>query len=103
MACSQEYIDFVCSQIDGVGVIRTRKMFGDWCIYVDEKPVILACDEQCYVKMHEAIAGLMQDAQTGFPYDGAKPHYLLDIEHREVAKAVITRLVEVLPYPKARK
>ncbi|MCQ2238493.1 MAG: transcriptional regulator [Bacteroidaceae bacterium] len=42
MACTQEYIDFVCQQVEGVGVVRTRKMFGDWCIYVDEKPVILA-------------------------------------------------------------
>lgn len=55
MACTQEYIDFVCQQIEGVGVIRTRKMFGDWCIYVDEKPVILACDALCYVKMHPAM------------------------------------------------
>lgn len=103
MACSQEYIDFVCGQLKGVGVIRTRKMFGDWCIYVDEKPVILACDEQCYVKKHAALAEMMQDAQSGYPYDGAKEHYLLDIEHREKAKEVVCKLVEVLPYPKQKK
>lgn len=103
MACSQEYIDFVCKQLEGVGVIRTRKMFGDWCIYVDEKAVILACDDQCYVKQHKAIVDLMQDALVGCPYEGAKEHYVLDIEHRSTALPVIKRLVEVLPYPKARK
>ena len=103
MASSQEYINFVCSQLHGVGVLRTRKMFGDWCIYVDEKPVLLVCDEQCYVKKHEAIAELMLDAQVGFPYDGAKEHYILDIEHRDIAVAVVTRLAEVLPYPKPKK
>lgn len=103
MACSQDYIDFVCSQLSGVGVVRTRKMFGDWCIYVDEKPVILACDEQCFVKKHDAIVDLMQDAQTGFPYEGAKIHYILDIEHAETARKVVQRLLEVLPYPKTRK
>lgn len=102
MASSQEYIDFVCSQLKGIGVIRARKMFGDWCIYLDEKPVILACDNQCYVKMHAAIAEIMQDAQVGFPYEGAKPHYILDIEHRDFARTVISRLAEVLPYPKPR-
>lgn len=71
MASSQEYIDFVCTQLQGVGVIKTRKMFGDWCIYIDEKPVMLVCDEQCYVKKHEAIAELMPEALVGFPYDGA--------------------------------
>lgn len=102
MACTQEYIDFVCQQIEGVGVIRTRKMFGDWCIYVDEKPVILACDELCYVKMHPAIADMMREAQTGYPYDGAKLHYILDIEHRDIASPVIKKLVEVLPNPKKK-
>lgn len=102
MACTQEYIDFVSQQIEGVGVIRTRRMFGDWCIYVDEKPVILACDELCYVKMHPAIADMMPDAQTGYPYDGAKLHYILDIEHRDITSPVIKKLVEVLPYPKKK-
>lgn len=103
MASSKEYINFVCTQLHGVGVIRTRKMFGDWCIYVDEKPIILACDEICYVKKHEAIADLMQDAECGFPYDGAKEHYILDIEHSETILPVIKKLVEVVPYPKKKR
>lgn len=102
MACTQEYIDFVCTQLEGVGVIRTRKMFGDWCIYIDEKAVILACDEQCYVKKHPSITDMMTDALTGFPYDGAKEHYILDIEHREKAIPIIRKLLEVLPYPKKK-
>ena len=103
MACTQKYIDFVCTQLEGVGVIRTRKMFGDWCVYVDEKAVILACDEQCYVKKHPTIADLMKDAMIGFPYEGAKEHYILDIEHREKAIPVVIKLLKVLPNPKTKK
>jgi len=103
MACTTEYIDFVCSQLEGVGVIRTRKMFGDWCIYIDEKPVILACDNLCYVKMHPAIADIMQGEGTGYPYDGAKEHYILDIDHRDEAVKVVNALLPVIPYPKKRK
>ena len=102
MASSTEYIDFVCSQLDGVGVIRTRRMFGDWCIYVDEKAVMLVCDEICYVKKHAAIETLMATAECGYPYDGAKEHYILDIEHADKARAVIKTLAEVLPYPKKK-
>lgn len=102
MACSKEYIDFICSQLQGVGIVRPHKMFGDWCIYVDEKPVILACDDICYVKKHEAIAELMQNAESGYPYEGAKEHYILDIEHASTALPVIQKLLEVLPYPKKR-
>lgn len=103
MACSNEYIEFVCSQLDGVGVVRPRKMFGDWCVYVDEKAVILACDNLCYVKKHDAVAKMMEGAECGFPYEGAKEHYILDIEHREKAREVVRRLVEVLPYPKRKR
>lgn len=103
MASTQEYIDFVCSQLEGVGVIRAKKMFGDRCIYVDEKCVILACDNLCYVKMHPAIKELMQGAWTGCPYPGAKEHYILEIEHRTEARKVVKKLAEVLPYPKPKK
>lgn len=29
MATSKEYIDFVCEQIEGIGDISTKKMFGN--------------------------------------------------------------------------
>ena len=89
MACTTDFIDFVCSQIEGVGVIRAKKMFGDWLIYIDEKPIILACDNICYVKKLPEIA----DMNTGIPYDGAKEHYVLDIEHRDKAMKVVHALL----------
>ena len=103
MACTTDYIDFVCSQVEGVGVIRAKKMFGDWMIYIDEKPVILACDDICYVKMLPVISDMMTNAWTGFPYDGAKEHYILDIEHRNEAIKIIKTLLPLIPYPKKRK
>lgn len=102
MPCTQEYIDFVCAQLEGLGAVRAKKMFGDWCIYLDEKAVILACDGQCYVKMHPSIAPLMGGALTGQPYPGAKEHYILDIEHRTEARQVVKALADALPYPKPR-
>lgn len=103
MACSKEFIDFVCSQLDGAGAIRARKMFGDYCIYVDEKPVILACDDIVYIKKHPAIEEMMTDAEVGFPYDGAKEHYILDVEHRDSALPIIRALLPHIPLPKPKK
>lgn len=102
MASSQEYIDFVCSQIQGAGIIRAKKMFGEYMIYCDEKAVILVCDNICYVKKDSAIAPLMISAECGFPYPGAKEHYILDIDHRDTAKQIVRILADVLPYPKKR-
>lgn len=103
MASSDGFIEFVCAQLQGSGDVMPRKMFGDWCIYVDGKPVLLVCDEICYVKMHPAIEPLMADQETGSPYPGARPHYILDIGHRTEALKVVRILTEVLPYPKARQ
>ena len=98
MACTLEYIDYVCSQIQGVGVVRSRKMFGDWCIYVDEKPIILACDNLCYVKMLPEIADMMHGAWTGYPYAGAKEHYILEVVENKGASQVSNFSIEVLFY-----
>ena len=103
MPCSEEFIDLVYSQIKDTGTVRAKKMFGDWMIYVDEKPIVIACDNICFVKMLPAVRDIMADALTGYPYDGAKPHYILDIEHREKAVEVIRALLPVIPYPKKRE
>ncbi|MDO4512206.1 MAG: TfoX/Sxy family protein [Bacteroidales bacterium] len=103
MACTDEFIEFACAQLQGVGMIRSRKMFGEWMIYVDEKPIVLACDNLCYVKMLPEIAPLMAEASTGAPYPGAKEHYILDIDHRATAQAVVRALLPLIPYPKKKK
>lgn len=102
MACTLEYIDFVCLQIKDVGLIRSRKMFGDYLIYVDEKPLLLVCDNITYIKKHDAIACMMTEAEVGVPYDRAKEHYILDIEHRDEAVAVIKALLPHVPLPKPK-
>lgn len=103
MSCSVDFIEYVCSQLSSVGEVRSRKMMGDYLIYIDEKPVIIACDNLCYVKKVPEIESLMVEAECGFPYPGAKEHYILDIDHKKEAKMVVKILRDVLPYPKQRK
>ena len=84
--CTSEYINFVCAQLKGAGDIIKKQMSDDWCIYINGKPIILAFDNLSYVRMTPAIDDLMASAWTGYPYDGAKEHYVLDIEHRDQSK-----------------
>ncbi|MDD3361355.1 MAG: TfoX/Sxy family protein [Hespellia sp.] len=103
MATSVEYIEFVCEQIRGVGDIRYKKMFGDYMVYVNDKPILLVCDNTVYVKQLECIAEYMKDAETGTPYKGAKVHYILDIENTNCSKEVILALEKVTQVPRPRK
>ena len=92
--CTSEYIDFVCSQLKGAGdIIMKKQMSDDWCIYINGKPIILAFDNLSYVRMCPAIDDMMASAWTGYPYDGAKEHYVLDIEHRDKAMKVVHALL----------
>ena len=103
MASTQGFIEFVTDQIDGIGNTRYRKMFGEYMVYVNDKPILLVCDDTVYVKMHDEIKEQMQDAETDTPYKGAKPHYILDIENRELAKEIVQLLEIITPLPKPKK
>ena len=40
MSTSLDFIEYVCEQIAGVGQIRYRKMFGEYMVYVNNKPIL---------------------------------------------------------------
>lgn len=103
MATTTNYIEFVCEQIAGVGAVRYRKMFGEYMVYVNDKPLLLVCDNTVFVKMQPELADVMAGAETGLPYDGSKEHYILDIEDRAKTMAVIEILEPITPLPKQRK
>lgn len=103
MACTVDFIDFVCEALRPLGEVRSRKMMGDYVIYLNEKCVITACNDTAYVKKLPCIAGMMCDAEVGCPYAGAKQAYVLDFSDRKKVLEVIAALWEELPFPKSRK
>ena len=103
MPTSEEYIEFVCEQILDVGIIRYKKMFGEYMIYVNDKPVLLVCDSTVYVKKLDCIDELMREADRGFPYKGAKEHYVLDVEDTDFCKEIVEILEKVTAIPKPKK
>ena len=104
MATSAEYITFVCEQLPAdLGAVRFRKMFGDYMVYLNDKPILTVCDNTVFVKMLPELGELLRDAPVGAPYDGAKPHYILDIENPALVRRVAAVLEAATPVPKARK
>ncbi|MDR0383709.1 MAG: TfoX/Sxy family protein [Christensenellaceae bacterium] len=103
MATTQDYIEFVVEQIHTHYPVRRQKMFGEYTVYVNEKPFILVCDNTVYVPILPEIAELMANAGKGIPYQGAKERYILDIEDTDTANKVIDILARVVPMPKHKK
>ncbi|MEG0910815.1 MAG: TfoX/Sxy family protein [Ruthenibacterium sp.] len=102
MATTLDFITYVCEQIVGTGAVRFRKMFGEYMVYVNDKPVLLVCDNTVYVKKLARIAEKMQDAPCGVPYEGAKEHFILDIDDADCSREIVTILEEITPFPKKK-
>ncbi|MGE3919746.1 MAG: TfoX/Sxy family protein [Gammaproteobacteria bacterium] len=77
MSSSQGTVDFIIDQIAGIGNLRTRKMFGEYAIYLNEKVVAFVCDDQLFVKPTAKGKNFIKDYVEDYPYPGAKPHLLI--------------------------
>ena len=102
MATTQDYIEYVCERLPDCGNVRYRKMFGEYMVYVNAKPLLIVCDNTVMVKKAPELASLMEGAPDGIPYEGAKVHYILDIENRELVRSGIAVLEPITPLPKKR-
>lgn len=102
MATTKEYLDFVCTQLKRIQGVDYKWMFGEYQFYVNDKPVLLVCDNTVFVKNHPALAQLLADAPEGVPYPGAKPQKILDVENRVLTAQVLEILERVTPVSKRR-
>lgn len=107
MATSQETIIYLLDQLTQLGNrVRTRKMFGEYAIYCDEKVVGLICDDQLFVKITpESLAYVGKNHAEGSPYPGAKPYLLIDgdiIENKQALSNLISQTADSLPHPKPK-
>ncbi len=103
MSTNLNFIEFVCDQISGSGIIRYKKMFGEYMIYVNDKPILLVCDNTVYVKKLDVLKEIMIHAESGSPYEGSKEHYILDIDNIEFSKKIIDLLEPLTSVPKKKK
>ncbi len=106
MASKQETTDFLTDQIKDAGKIRSRKMFGEYAIYCDEKVVAFVCDDQLFVKPTEAGRKFIGDVKEAPPYPGAKNYFLISGDYWDDSDW-FTELIQVtakeLPLPKPKK
>jgi len=77
MTTSKETMTFLLDQLSGVSNLTTKRMFGEYCIYISGIPIGFVSDDQLHLKMTNAGRRMAPDAEEGFPYPDAKPHLLI--------------------------
>ena len=89
MATDLNYIKYVVEQID-LPDISFKKMFGEYMVYYKAVPVLLVCDDCVFVKILKETSELLgEDCEQEIPYDGAKLHYVLDIDNSDLARQTV--------------
>lgn len=105
MATRKDTVEFMLAMLNNPQRFSARAMFGEYALYVDDKAIALICDDQLYVKILPASAGLEGHCEKGPPYQGAKLHYVITDEQITALTQLPAILLEVfaaLP-PKKKK
>jgi TfoX/Sxy family transcriptional regulator of competence genes len=105
MTSDLEFVEYVCDQIRDAGRVRSRKMFGEFAVYCDDKVVALVCDDQLFVKPTPGGRAYIGEPVESPPYPGARPHFLIEdrIDDREWLAGLIEVTVLELPAPKPKR
>jgi DNA transformation protein and related proteins len=74
MATNPSTVDDLLDLLAAAEGLSARKMFGEYCLYLNGKPVGLVCDDTLFVKLTPAGRELVPDVAEGAPYPGAKLH-----------------------------
>ena len=61
-------------------------------IFIDKKPLILVSNGKCYVKIHDNVIAILPDAEVGYPYEGARLHYIVDFTDMDTVELVLREL-----------
>lgn len=105
MASDPEFVEYVCEQMRDAGLVRSRKMFGEFAIYCDDKVIALVCDDRLFVKPTPGGRAVIGEPSESPPYPGAKPHFLIEdrIDDREWLTELVRVTARELPAPKPKK
>ena len=89
----------------GAGNIRSRKMFGEYAIYCDDKVVALVCDNQLFLKITEPGRGVVKTQRLGAAYPGAKDSLVIGEEYwddHDYLSQLARVTADALPAPKKK-
>ena len=104
MASKLEYVEFIVDQLQKVGNITYKKMFGEYGLYCNGKIFAVVCDDQLFIKITEAGRKLCPALPEAPPYEGAKNYFLFEnVENSDLLTALVAATYLELPAPKPKK
>jgi len=105
MATDKNFIEYVTEQVGLGSRLTSKKMFGEYALYLDGKVVAFACDNSLFIKPSAVAATLAPSLPQRPPYPGAKDYPVVDelLDDADALRHLITETATLMPAPKLAK
>lgn len=104
MASSNDTIQYIVDQIGLGHRLSSKKMFGEFALYLDEKIVALVCDDQLFLKPTFQAKVFLGQVRPAAPFAGARDYFLLvdELDDPDCLKEAFLITANALPEPKPK-
>lgn len=98
------FLDYVYEQLESLGDINIKSMFGGATLYFEQKVVGLITDNQLFIKPTPAGRDFIGKVVEAPPYPGAKNHFMIDekLDDANWLCELILTTARELPKPKKK-
>ena len=104
MASTQEYLAFLMEQLSEVEGITSRRMMGEYILYIQGRIAGYVCDNRLFVKPVPAALAYVPEKTFAPPYEGAREMLLIEnVDDRAFLKGLLRAMYAELPPPKPQK
>lgn len=102
MASDTAFVNGIVTQLEALGDITAKKLFGEWALYHQGRIVAVMADNQLFVKPTAGGRAFIGNPEEAPAYPGAKPSFRID--ERRTDSVWLTTLLritsdELLPKP----
>lgn len=106
MASEQSVANEIVEAMSPAGEARSRKMFGEYAIYLNDRVVAFVCDNQLFVKITPGSTEIIREDTKGEAYPGSKPYYVVAPDYWQADSYLAELALAVardVPPPKKRR
>lgn len=84
--------------------LTSRKMFGEYALYLDGKTVAFVCDDTLFIKPTAGASALLPDTERGPAYPGSKEYIIGSevLDDPELCIRVLRQVATDSPAPKPK-
>jgi TfoX/Sxy family transcriptional regulator of competence genes len=105
VSTSPETVAYFEDQLSELNV-RSARMFGEACLYVDGKVIGFICDDTLFIKPSPVDPAVLEGTVPGHPYPGSKVYHSVPgdlAENRDWLLTAVQATADALPMPAPKR